>query len=138
MSTFFRDGRKFVDGRMFNPLVLKAHPSKSTAKVHRTVFWEDGFTSCNCTGWAIRKACTHTHELEADIETGACGKTYQDIRRLALMTIPIAARPATATTRKPNPHATYQIAPELATEHSEHAPVTIDGKPVVYRRIRLE
>lgn len=70
MAETFRDGKKYVDGRVVEPQYLYEALSSNGTTVYTATVWQDGGISCNCTGWATSKktpkACKHT-KAAADI-----------------------------------------------------------------------
>lgn len=137
MAESFRDGLKWVDGRSFEPLVMKRNKSKRTPErePYKTIFWADGFTSCNCKGWGTHRHCEHTTTLEREVESGYLGNGVRDIRALAILQRGEVFRQLPRSRPRPQRgSAEYEIEPKVAPPiHAE----ALDGNPVTYRRIRL-
>jgi len=136
MAVSFRDGKKWVDGRAYEPLAMKETKSRTnpTRKPYQTVFWADGTASCNCTGWATHKHCLHTDDLLHEVETGFLGPALRDILRVARLERRVEREVARATTKKRAP-AQYTVSPTVAPAN---APASLDGDKIVYRRIHLD
>ena len=65
MIRSFRNGRMYVDGRLVRAQKRLRYQSISVPeKRHTTTYWEDGFVSCNCTGWSVHKKCWHTADTQ--------------------------------------------------------------------------
>lgn len=134
MATSFQSGKKWVDGRAYEPLVAKTNASRSNPNKppYRTIFWADGLASCNCTGWATHKHCRHERDLLTTVEAGHFGPAVRDLRRLAKHDAPTPMQ--RRVERRLDSPASYVVAPEVAPENP---PTSLDGDKIEYRRIRL-
>ncbi len=137
MTTSYRDGKKWVDGRAFAPLKLVYNDSKTSRRVYTTIFWEDGLTSCNCQGWATHKHCKHARQLEDQIELGTHGQALQAIRRFPPLFAQDAARRRREPERLINEFARARGFPVPQRSKKERAKPEPPDSPKPYRRIRL-
>lgn len=146
MATSFQDGKKWVDGRAYEPLILKTNRSRTNPdrEPYRTIFWADGRGSCNCTGWATHKHCRHVTDLLREVEYGILGNGVRDILRVARLSseergrFPFQSEPARPVrTRRRRDSSEYIVAPEVAAQPAVARATTIDGDKIEYRRIRL-
>jgi hypothetical protein len=145
----YRDGKKIVNGRAYEPLVMKTNPSRSdpSKPPYQTIFWADGDASCNCRGWATHKHCRHVLDLLHEVETGYLGNGVRDIRRVAQLRrrahqeltsigdgVFQTREPKSRQSRR-RPGASYVVSPDVAP--AQAAPTSLDGDKIEYRRIRL-
>jgi hypothetical protein len=57
---FTKDGFKVLDnGRKLAATGHRHHRSSNGVTLYTVTLWADQSTSCNCPGWAMRKACKH-------------------------------------------------------------------------------
>ena len=63
MATSYRDGFKVVDGSRIKPVHMRDFRSSNGMTVYTAILWEDGESSCNCPGWAMRKRCRHSQSM---------------------------------------------------------------------------
>jgi hypothetical protein len=79
MPTSFRNGMKYVDGTVYCAVRHVEVLSSNGHTVYTASLWQDGTTSCNCPGWAMRKRCRH--EAEARKEQPSRPATRQTKQR---------------------------------------------------------
>jgi len=55
MTTSFKNGKKYVDGREIQRVGFRESLSSNGVTIYTACAWADGTTSCNCQGWATSK-----------------------------------------------------------------------------------